>query len=304
MITGWLVVNHFVSSNKFLEIYEWLQTAGEKQGINLIKKTNVEIMCGLYEPYKTKLFCTKPDFVLFWDKDIKLARFLEKNGLRLFNCADSIEICDDKALTHINLLDTGIKMPKTIIGPKIFRYSEKKYSQFIDMVVDELGFPLIVKECFGSFGQQVHLTSNYDEVYKLMNNIGERPVMFQEFISSSCGKDIRINVVGETVVAAMYRYNDNDFRANITNGAKMIEYIPDAHQIELAVKVCKTLNLDFAGVDILFGENNEPILCEVNSNAHFKSIYDCTGVNVADFILSDVVAKVYQSSITAVNSCS
>ena len=36
--------------------------------------------------------------------------------------------------------------------------------------------------------------------------------------------------------------------------------------------------------DILFGENG-PILCEVNSNAHFKNIYDCTGENVADYII-------------------
>ena len=37
-------------------------------------------------------------------------------------------------------------------------------------------------------------------------------------------------------------------------------------------------------MDILFGENG-PILCEVNSNAHFKNIYDCTGENVADYII-------------------
>ena len=47
----------------------------------------------------------------------------------------------------------------------------------------------------------------------------------------------------------------------------------------------KAIGLDFAGVDILFGEQEEPIVCEVNSNAHFKNIYDCTGVNTADYIL-------------------
>lgn len=38
-------------------------------------------------------------------------------------------------------------------------------------------------------------------------------------------------------------------------------------------------------MDILFGKEEEPILCEVNSNAHFKNIYDCTGVNVAEHIM-------------------
>ena len=65
----------------------------------------------------------------------------------------------------------------------------------------------------------------------------------------------------------------------------MEPYEPTAEQKEMALQVCKELELDFAGVDILFGKEEEPILCEVNSNAHFKNIYDCTGVNVAEHIM-------------------
>ena len=90
-------------------------------------------------------------------------------------------------------------------------------------------------------------------------------------------------MVGNQAVASMLRYNNNDFRANITNGGSMKNYTPTEEEIAVAQKVCKTLNLDFGGVDILFGKNG-PIVCEVNSNAHFKNIFDCTGVNVADYI--------------------
>ncbi len=124
-------------------------------------------------------------------------------------------------------------------------------------------------------------------------NIGAKPMLFQEFIHSSKGKDLRLQVVGSQVVAAMYRYSDNgDFRANITGGGKMKPYEPTQKQIDLAVESCKILGLDFAGVDILFGKDNEPIVCEVNSNAHFKNIYDCTGVNVADSILAYIIKRI------------
>ena len=90
----------------------------------------------------------------------------------------------------------------------------------------------------------------------------------------------------------MERYSENgDFRANITNGGSMKPYEPKEAQVELARKVMRTLGLDFAGVDILFGEEEEPILCEVNSNAHFKNIYDCTGINVADAIISYILEQ-------------
>jgi RimK family alpha-L-glutamate ligase len=118
-------------------------------------------------------------------------------------------------------------------------------------------------------------------------------MLFQEFIKSSKGKDLRLQVVGNQVVAAMYRYSENgDFRANITNGGKMKLFDPSEEQVELAIKCCKIIGLDFAGVDILFGENQEPIVCEVNSNAHFKNIFDCTGINVADCILEYIIKRI------------
>ena len=74
----------------------------------------------------------------------------------------------------------------------------------------------------------------------------------------------------------------------------MRKYEPDAAEIRLAVNTVKALGLDFAGVDLLFSRGkNKPadMLCEVNSNAHFKNIFDCTGVNVADEIMDYIVKR-------------
>ncbi len=92
-------------------------------------------------------------------------------------------------------------------------------------------------------------------------------------------------------MAAMLRENRNDFRANITNGGTATDYTAAVTpaQAEMAVEACRALGLDFAGVDILFGPGEEPVLCEVNSNAHFKNLYDCTGVNAAEAILEYIV---------------
>src|SRR5699024_9844967 len=100
------------------------------------------------------------------------------------------------------------------------------------------------------------------------------------YIHSSYGKDIRLNVVGNHVVAAMLRKSDNDFRANVTAGGRMYPYQPSQEEKELAITCSQLVGADFAGVDLLFGENDEPILCEINSNAHFKNIFDCTGIDV------------------------
>lgn len=273
-MTGWLVVNGFLHSDKFNEIYNWLKTAFEKKGHTIDVYTNIELS-------NITEITNKPDFVLFWDKDIPLAKRLEKMGLKLFNSALAIENCDNKALTYIELKGI-VNMPKTIVAPMTYRNIGYNNTDFVKNAIDKLGLPIVIKECYGSFGQQVYLAESYEEAIEIVTNTNE-PLIFQEFIAESKGKDIRINMVGNQAVASMLRYNNNDFRANITNGGSMKNYTPTEEEIAVAQKVCKALNLDFGGVDILLGKNG-PIVCEVNSNAHFKNIFDCTGVNVADYI--------------------
>lgn len=296
-MTGWLVVNEFVNSAKFDELFKMLEAAAVKQNINLIRKKGAEVWSELASASYEKENLGAPEnpveFILFWDKDIKLAKALEGAGLPVFNSSDAIAKCDDKALTFLELVHhRDIQMPKTIISPKKFHSDGLVSKNLVSKVGEELGYPCVVKECLGSFGQQVYLASDESELIGLMKDIGDRGYMIQEYISSSKGRDIRIQVVGGKVVAAMYRYNDDDFRANVTNGGLMKPYEPNQAQTEMAIKVCEYLGLDFGGIDIMFGENDEPIFCEANSNAHFKNLYDCTGINTADEIAKYIREKV------------
>lgn len=290
MKSGWLIVNGYMVSEKFNEIYQWLVNAAEKNNVKLQRLTNGQLTSIL--PISTGQidWRQKPDFVLFWDKDVKLARMLEAEGFSVFNPAEAIEVCDDKALTYIKLKNTTIKMPKTYVAPMTFDKEYKDYA-FLLQVQKDLGYPMIIKENKGSFGEQVYLVNNHQEAQKKIKEIGHHEFIMQEYVENSKGRDIRIHVVGDKVVTAMKRTNPDDFRANVTNGGKMESYEPTTEQKEMAVQVCQKLNLDFAGVDILFGEQDEPLLCEVNSNAHFKNIYDCTGVNVAEHIMEYIVKK-------------
>lgn len=288
---GYLIANRFLNSGKFSEITDWLVDSATGRGVELIRHFNTDFLSpeAIFEQIKND----KPAFVLFWDKDIRLARLLETCGLRLFNSAAAIEICDDKSLIYLGLLGSGIKMPRTIILPKIFTPVDWRGSGYLEAAAEVLGFPLIVKECFGSFGEQVYLCRGMEELFTTVNGLGCTPAILQECIESSLGRDVRINVVGGRAVASMYRYSDNgDFRANISRGGKMKKHTPTSAEEKTAADACRVLGLDFAGVDILLGENGEPILCEVNSNAHFISIFNCTGVNFADHIIDHIISNI------------
>ena len=278
---GWLIVNSFVKWDKFSEIYNLLLEAGKKVGVDLELKTSSDIQCSVqsrFEEYEL------PDFGIFWDKDILLASRLEKLGLRLFNSSQSIEACDDKGQTAIALVEGGIRTPKTFLSPKAYPTFGCTDMSFLRKAEEELGYPMIIKENRGSFGQQVHLVQNANDAEELIASFKEHPFIMQEYIKESSGRDVRINVVGGRVVASMYRYNDNDFRSNITNGGSMKSFTATKEQEDLAIAATKALGLDFAGVDVLFGKEG-PIICEVNSNPHFKTTLECTGINMAEHII-------------------
>lgn len=248
------------------------------------------------------------DFVLYWDKDILLGRILQmlcnEQGVPIFNSVPAVGLCDNKfetfskiwAWNRIRPEEKRIPLIPTIAAPMTYENIGYTNMDFVDEIIQSLGLPMVVKECYGSFGMQVYLAETKEEVVEYTKKLAGKPFLYQKYLKESSGKDVRLQVVGGNVVAAMYRYSEKgDFRANITNGGSMKKYEPSKSECELAVRTVKALGLDFAGVDLLFsqGEAGEAdVVCEVNSNAHFKNIFTCTRVNVADCIMEYIWRKI------------
>lgn len=288
---GWMITNGSLKTPQFIEMCQMYEEAAKEVGLKLIHLYNDELMMGIKEGelfIKGILVKEQPDFVLFLDKDIRLAKQLEARGLRLFNSSEVIAICDDKSLTFQKLAGQGITMPKTIIAPYIFYGQQANDEGYLQQLEKEIGYPMVVKESFGSFGEQVYLIEERTALIAIRQQLKTKPHIYQEYIASSKGRDVRLNVVGGQVVACMERFSTTDFRANIAQGGGAKPFDPPQVFIQVATKVCRLLNADFAGVDLLFDAEGQPILCEVNSNAHIKGIQSCTGINVAVPILQHI----------------
>jgi len=287
----WIVVNGFLINNKFSELTKRLSNACDYYGIDYRVVTNSECVVSLDgSTFTTGVIENDGQPVLFWDKDLLIARALEKVSHRVYNRADAIEICDNKALTSLMLAESGLPFPKTYVSPMTYENVGYTDCSFLDDISDKLGFPMVVKDVYGSFGAQVFMCNNFNELVDIVKKHDGRTLIFQQFISESYGRDVRVQVVGGKVTSAMYRFSDgSDFRANVTNGASMKAYEPSQEQKELAIKAAKLIGLDFCGVDILFGKNDKPIMCEVNSNAHFVNLDSCTKKDTARDIISYII---------------
>jgi gamma-F420-2:alpha-L-glutamate ligase len=213
-------------------------------------------------------------------------RHFERMDIPVINSSDAIDNVKDKLYTHQILAQSNLDIPKTML---------LRYPIDIDFVEKNIGFPVIVKKISGSYGRGVFLCEYKKQLRQLvtMAELTKKSydIIIQEFIKDTWGKDLRVFVVNNKVVGCMMRQaTDEDFRANISRGGEGFPYEVN-EQIEwLSSESSKALDLDIAGVDLLF-QNGGYKICEVNSNPGFEGMEQFTKKNIAGEIVSFIKLK-------------
>lgn len=217
---------------------------------------------------------------------LAVIRQLERLGVRVFNSSLTIEMVADKMHTHQVLAESGLPTPTTMLA---------KFPIDLDLVERTIGFPIVVKTLLGVNGTGVFLMDNRDSFKDLMELISQTnpniQLIFQKFIANSIGRDIRLFVVDGKVIASMERRaKEGEFKANYTQGATVQEFIPDQEAIDIAVKTAEILDIQVAGIDLLFTEDGYTV-CEANTFPGFKGLESCCDVNIPKEIYGAMQAR-------------
>ncbi|MFB6470015.1 MAG: RimK family alpha-L-glutamate ligase [Vulcanisaeta sp. AZ3] len=209
-----------------------------------------------------------------------VAKVLNAHGVITINNGLAIENAWNKAVALSILAKSGIPIVPT------------KLLFSVEFNDDGIQYPVIVKPVHGSWGRLVSLVGDMDELrlvlkHNALDNANPRIYMLQPFIGN--GKDYRVFVIGDEVVASMTRLpSDGDWRSNVARGGipRAVKLSDDAY--EYAVKAVKVLGLDYAGVDMLQGPNGY-LINEVNAIPEFKGLMIASGVNIARKIAKYVI---------------
>ena len=193
-----------------------------------------------------------------------LRQFERLNVPTLPNSA-SIEASKDKMYANQILAQAGLPIPKTMLT----RFPCK--AELVEKVV---GFPCVLKVVTGSHGAGVYLCENakqFEDLSELISSLDfKNSMIVQEYVQYSEGRDLRVIVIGGRVVGAMLRQStDGSFKANISRGGEGTAFDVDDQMELLAIQTAKVLDLDIAGVDLLFHSDGYRI-CEANSSPGFK----------------------------------
>ena len=152
---GVFVSNAYLTGPKFSEPAAMISAAAADMGVDMECVTNADLVFPVGDAEAAAGILGDADFVLFWDKDVRLAENIELCGYPVFNTSRCISVCDDKSLTHLALSRSSVPSIETVVCPMSFGgYTN---TDFLRAAADTLGFPMGVKDCYGSFGQQVSL---------------------------------------------------------------------------------------------------------------------------------------------------
>jgi gamma-F420-2:alpha-L-glutamate ligase len=295
---GWLLFHHSPDDDvpEAHEIRRFLEVS-RRRGVTLdvLRPRDFELIVSTEREWRAEYAGGKlqrPDFIIARTGSetsyftLAVLRQFERMGVAMINGAEAVEACADKLATLQLLSASGLPIPKTILA---------KFPVDVDIIEQELGFPVVVKTLRSTRGAGVVLCQDREQFDNLASLLGDSnpsaDFIFQQYIRASHGRDVRLLVIGDKVVASMERRSLNGgFKSNISLGGIGVCIDAPPEMVELAIRATQSLRLDIAGIDVLYDETGYRI-CEANSSPGFEGLEKACDISVPDRVFDFVKSR-------------
>ena len=207
---------------------------------------------------------------------------LRECGVTVWNDARAIERCVDKSMTSFLLARAGIATPPT--------WAVESYDQARAIAQAETKeAALVLKPLFGSQGRGLRLIRKTGRS-ALAEDVAGGVYYLQRFVGIERGgyHDFRLLVVRGRVVAAMQRHSMH-WITNVKRGGRPVPALINDDLNALAVRAAAAVGADFAGVDVLYGPDQQPTVLEVNSMPAWSGLQKVSSANIAASLVAALV---------------
>ncbi|WP_456476468.1 lysine biosynthesis protein LysX [Oceanithermus sp.] len=212
-------------------------------------------------------------------RGLAASRYLTALGVPTVNRPEVIETAGDKWATSAALAAAGVPQPRTALALD---------PETALKVAEEWGYPLVVKPVVGSWGRMVARVNDRDALEALLEHkqfMGYQHQLYylQEFVEKP-GRDIRVFVVGDEPIAAIYRASEH-WITNTARGA-VAENCPVTDDLaEISLAAAGAVGGGVLAVDV-FESARGLLVHEVNHTIEFKNSVTPTRVDIPGKILA------------------
>jgi hypothetical protein len=206
-----------------------------------------------------------------------------------FGRQDIVKICRDKDFTYQVIKDI-IRTPRTkgyldpFCRPEYQKYATiPSYEQIVDDILKEFHFPVIIKRNQGTRGRHVYLCQHQVDVEQAISRIFDKNSKNYDYVAIAQDyipfqNEFRVVVFFDEILLV---YQKDNHQAQFVGNLSPLHWknaqavlIEDADLIEKIRSFLKplysVLNLEFAGLDVLYDEHGKFWLLEINSQPDFE----------------------------------
>jgi [lysine-biosynthesis-protein LysW]---L-2-aminoadipate ligase len=214
-------------------------------------------------------------------KNVHSTAALQGLGARVINPFHAAIICGNKMYAHMELEKAGIRTPKAVAA-----FSEESAMA----VLNKIGYPAVIKPTVGSWGRLIALLRDKEEARAVIEDREHmfplyQVYYFEEFVKRP-PRDIRAIVVGDRVVAAIYRYSgQGEWKTNMALGGHA-ETCPVTNELEdICLKATSAMSGQIVGVDLMESKSQGLLVHEVNNTTEFKNTVRVTGIDIPGLMI-------------------
>jgi [lysine-biosynthesis-protein LysW]---L-2-aminoadipate ligase len=214
-------------------------------------------------------------------KNVHSTAALQGLGATVINPFHAAIICGNKMYAHMELEKAGIRTPKAVAA-----FSEESAMA----VLNKIGYPAVIKPTVGSWGRLIALLRDKEEARAVIEDREHmfplyQVYYFEEFVKRP-PRDIRAIVVGDRVVAAIYRYSgQGEWKTNMALGGHA-ETCPVTNELEdICLKATSAMSGQIVGVDLMESKSQGLLVHEVNNTTEFKNTVRVTGIDIPGLMI-------------------
>ncbi len=224
-----------------------------------------------------------------------LAVRLEQSGVNILGTqATDIDNAEDRHKFSSMLDRLGIDQP---------RWKELTTLDDINLFVDEVGFPLLVRPSYVLSGAAMNVCSNKNELERFLSLATEvskeHPVVVSEFIEGA--KEIEIDAVGQNGELVVYAISEHVEFAGVHSGDATIQFPPQRIYTQtvrrikqIAREIAKELNISGPfNIQFLAKDNDIKVIeCNLRASRSFPFVSKVLKINFIELATQVMLGKV------------
>jgi [lysine-biosynthesis-protein LysW]--L-2-aminoadipate ligase len=261
--------------------------SSRKKGIKLILHKSEDFFCDASELFDKQEF---QNVVLqrsiSYFRSLHSTALLENRGITVINSSDIASMCGNKLMTTLALAREKIATPKTYIAFNVDSALK---------LLSTIGYPAIIKPIIGSWGRLVAPLKDSESARAILEDRVNMFPMYQVYYIQEMvqrpPRDIRCFVIGNEVVAAIYRYSvPDEWRTNTARGGKVENCEITSELEDLSLKTAKVFGDGIFGIDLMESPNGL-LVNEINYTTEFRNSVPATGVDIPGLILDYTLGR-------------